>query len=357
MNFETGWWIPDTDQSVRKEFTTEFLKREIEVRIFSGKSEIENQLRRAQMGKKVLVFTDSSVQRLNNLERFPKNSVILFVLSDETYDLKLNLKALINNRVFAIVRDYPLGKLGSVSNLPRVLFSTLRRARHFPSLRGQFLEALASGLYMTCVQLLFRALSSLSGKRIFEMDLGYGSGFCERFVDFHGLQENQSLFEYAISLNSRCSTENKAQGVFFAGQRGKFNRQLFLNEIISAGLSIDRIHDSYELGGSAENRDRYFEGLRQSRFSLCPAGNYSRRTFRFYESLIAGAYPLSERFTLSDPLFESEMKINWTSDRVKVLKVIEGKENLQEIRDEIIRKIRHILDNNLKIRELIASRD
>jgi hypothetical protein len=355
MNLETGWWLPSVDQSDRTEFSTEFLRREIGIRIFSGRSEIANQISRVTMGKKALVFTDSSVRNLKSLEIFPKNSVILFILSDETYNLKLNLRALMSSKTYAIIRDYPLGKLGAVLRLPIVLLSKLRRVRKYPSITGSMLKAMASGIYMTSAQLLFRSVSSLTRKRILEMDLGYGLGFCKRYVDFFELNETGSVFEHAIQRNSQDTFESKVRHVFFAGQKGKFDRRLFLSEVNSAGITIDCIHDTYELGGSTENQDKYFEGLRLSRFALCPAGNYSMRTFRYYESLIVGTYPLMERFTLSDPLFHNEMQINWAANSSKVLKLIIGDSNYQMISAEISRIIQQILDNNLQIRRFIAT--
>jgi hypothetical protein len=341
---ETGWWLPNSDQISRREFSREFLRREIGIRLFSGEAECVHQLNRVRNGQKALVFVDSSVTDLRSLHCFPERSIILFILSDETYNLKLNLRALVNKRVFAIVRDYPLGKFIAIRNLPRMFLGKLIRTACHPSLLKLIPRAVASAFYMSLVQILFRYMSILNRKPVLEMPLGYDSGFCEQFVGFHELGMSESLLEYSAAPENYPNLLKKANNFYFSGQRGTLDRRLMLMEARRVGIEIQSIHDSYQVGRSVESQNTYFMGLRNSRFSLCPPGNYSHRTFRFCESLLLYSYPIVERFTLSDPLSEIYMRLKWDEvfARMKTGKFqIELDESLQyEIEGEIRKLIR-----------------
>ncbi len=350
---ETGWWLPSSDQISRREFSREFLSRELGIRLFSGEAEVAHQLNRVRNGQKALVFVDSSVMDLSVLNCFPKRSIILFILSDETYNLKLNLRALINNRVFAIVRDYPLGKFNSARNIPRILFRKLIRIVKHPSLFRLYFPALVSGIYMSLVQIIIRSVSALNRKPVSNMPLGYDSGFCEQFVRFYKLGISESLLEFSVSPENHSHFSKKTTSFYFSGQRGTFDRQLMLTEARQIGIEIESVHDSYQMGRSVENQNRHFEGLRKAKFSLCPPGNFSHRTFRYCESLLLFSYPILERFTLSDPLFENKSVCNWDQVYLKANKEVLDCVDESLLHGMIVSEIRKQIGSCCSVRELI----
>lgn len=321
MSNETGWWIPHSDQISRIEFSREFLRREVGVRLFSGEKEINHQLYRVESGLKALAFVDTSVIDLRALDCFPKRSVVLFILSDETYKFTLNIRALTNKKIFAIVRDYPIGRPSLVREIPRVVLSKLRRVRYHSSLLQLFPRALVSAFYLSSVQVLIYCISRLTKRKVYEIPLGYDSGFCEQFAKFYRLKNMDSLLGYSLSAEQKIMRE-KNEPFFFLGQQGNFDRQLFLREAKKLGIEVDNINHSYAAGRKVENQQRYFHGLRYAVNSLCPPGQYSGNTFRYMESLLMYSYPLCERFILSDPLFRDEMDTNWEI-------IQEKKENLE----------------------------
>jgi hypothetical protein len=55
-------------------------------------------------------------------------------------------------------------------------------------------------------------------------------------------------------------------------------------------------------GATLESGIESVQALMNSKFALCPPGNYSNNTFRIAESLICGAAPMFNQGSITDPI-------------------------------------------------------
>jgi hypothetical protein len=353
MNTITGWWLSSSDQTKRIEFSTEFLRREIGIRIFSGQEEISSQLARVSKGSQALVFTDSSVSNFKSLDCFPNRSVILFVLSDETYSLALNIRALLNKKVSLVVRNYPLGNFRTIINYPFILYSKLLRGIHYPQLLKLFPRAFASSLYMIFSQILLRLVFILLRKECFHFPLGYDSGFAQNFAQHFKVSGSSSLIEFSLSKVNVSLFPEKQRDFFFMGQRGTFDRQLLLSEAKQLGINLEKVHESYLVGRLNEYQKMYFDGILSSRLSITPPGNYSAHTFRYCESLLVHSYPIGERWVLSDPLYLSRLTFVWQPHKMRTYKLLKYYDNL---RAEILEELEQLNQLRLGLIKLLISK-
>ena len=347
MNSNSAWWLPSKDQETRRKFENEYIRREFGLTLFSGIEENEKQLKAAKSRKYALVFVDTSVNNLKALNRFPKRSVALFTLSDESYKFIFNLRNLLNPRIAMIIRDYPIGENGNIARIPRLFFQKIRRLRKYPDLVGLSWITIASGVYLCFSQIVLFIFSKIVRKSVHNIPLGYDSGFANRYCEHFDLDINQSLLAFAI--NSKPGNFRKDIDLLFVGQKGKLDRQLLIREAES--LTLDSQHrilikknENYEDGRDMSNQKNYFELLARTKYSLCPPGNYSGQTFRYYESLLTFAYPLQDNYIFSDPLSKSSMNYLWTNILVlgnafcslKYLdKVLELNNRLQDWKNQI----------------------
>jgi hypothetical protein len=167
--------------------------------------------------------------------------------------------------------------------------------------------AFVSGIAMMGKQIAMRSISKLSRKEIRHLPLGYTGNFASNYSESFSLNEKESLITHAIKGIASNEKLKKREESFFAGQRGKFDRRVFLNSARSLKLNVNQVHETY--GGPLDVEERskaqknYFYGLLNSRFSICPSGNYSVESFRYLESLLLQALPIVPRTVLSDPLY------------------------------------------------------
>lgn len=85
----------------------------------------------------------------------------------------------------------------------------------------------------------------------------------------------------------------------FAGQAFTDNRKAMLNSLQGNGEA----HVSDRFSGGLP-REQYFKLLTESRIALCPSGTVHPDSFRLYEAIEAGAYPI-----VDSPLFWEQMKV------------------------------------------------
>lgn len=106
----------------------------------------------------------------------------------------------------------------------------------------------------------------------FYFPLGYKTGFCKELV-FRDLNDRQYSWSFAgHAKGSRYKMLDYAHKI----PGGLYHRTQMFND--PQGLSTKS----------------YAELLNQTKFALCPRGNFSVDTFRFYEALEAGTIPIVE---------------------------------------------------------------
>jgi hypothetical protein len=310
-----AWWIPAEDDGEEREYEWEYLNREYGIELFYGRNQKKFQLERVAAGEYALVVLDSSVDSLEFLDDFPNRSVIAFFVSDETYSATRTCKLLMNSSIRAVYRDYPIRGFRGLSFYPRLFLSSLSMLRKFDMKLQSWLIAFSSGIAIVGKQFVMRFMSALFRKEIKHLPLGYTGSFANNYSQQFSIRSEESIITHSISGIERNALIKKDKETFFAGQRGNFDRQVFLKSALNSNLNVMRVNETY--GGPVESNERkkaqkdYFAGLLDSRFSICPSGNYSVESFRFLESLLLQALPIVPRAVLSDPLYFSLSENSW----------------------------------------------
>ena len=305
MKTVRAWWIPAEDSGPEREYLWPYINRELGIRLFYGGDQRAIQLVRINNGQKAIIFVDSSVKSFDFLKDFPNRSVIVFFVSDETYGLTPNLRIILKESVESIYRDYPIRNLRGLRGYARVVVNSfLVCGRNGLTYKGLII-AFVAGLVMLCRQLIIKVSAKLVKREIKHLPLGYTGWYSERLEREFGIANTLDFFTW--SENQVKSGIPKQSLSFFAGQKGKFDRQMLLNQAERQGLVPSRQFENF--GGPTESHLRveaqefYFEGLKESRFALCPPGNYSGETFRYLESLLLHSLPIRASKVLSDPFF------------------------------------------------------
>ena len=349
MKILRAWWIPAEDNGPEREYHWPYINKEFGIHLYYGGDQKKIQLERVKLGQRAILFVDSSVKNFDFLNQFPARSVVVFFVSDETYSLIPNLKIILKKSVDSIFRDYPIRSLRGVSGYFKTIVKSLGPCRRDKlSYRDLFIATLA-GLIILCRQAIIKGSARLFERKLKHLPLGYTGWYCTRIEREFGLSKTQDLLTW--SINQYESGIPKRTLTFFGGQKGNFDRQVFLRQAKEQGIEANQTFNTF--GGPVEDHLRvkaqelYFNGLKEARFAPCPSGNYSAETFRYLESLLLHALPIRPRKVLSDPLFSLA-----TSERTISLKKTEL-ESMTEL--ERMAQVRDQLENFKKeITELIA---
>ena len=176
-------------------------------------------------------------------------------------------------------------------------------------------------------------------------------GYTDRFVlelQKLGLcnANSKSLFGALIA-----PLPSEAGGISFFGQKGSWYRRHMVEQFErSARASVQR-YDSF--GGDTQpvTSTQYVNSILNSRFVLCPPGNVSSQSFRYYEAIALGAIPIITEISVQD--WNSQdywpQKVRWKHSNYKEvwkgLKSLSNSEldNLSlELRDFVQREFAHL---------------
>jgi hypothetical protein len=287
---------------------TEYLERElgwIQVGVTKDLSQVN--------GSPVVVLVGQSFWEVLNLFRL-KGKFHVYLYADETYKLIQNLFLFLNPRVKKLLRSYPVHDLLFARTVTsRKMLLNLFNECSSPKEKLLFSQSLLAGIVMLFRQSLIKCLQCLrfgSDLESYWIPLGYTNRFAKLFCAELGVQDPlDSLIDYACH---RCETsmQGKDLQIVFRGQRGKFQRQKFLQAAEDAAPSIPKII-KVNRGFAGRNEtgeissilsDPYVKELLKSIFALCPPGNYSSETFRYWESLLCGCVPIVADVVPSDLL-------------------------------------------------------
>jgi len=306
MKIVRAWWIPAEDSGPEREYLWPYVNREIGIHLYYGGDQASIQLSRIDDGEKALVFIDSSVKSYEFLDQFPTSSVVVFFVSDETYSAWATIRLLLKPSIFKVFRDYPIGNFSKLTHYPTLLIQAIREEITVKLPTKVFLRAFVSGIGILVKQVLMATFSIFTGKKLDWLPLGYTGSFSEIYAESFNLGKNVSILEHSIAVNFVSVKLKKKARTFFSGQIGGFDRQAMINLAKLNCLSVGPLFPQF--GGpsnsSLKNKAEsdYFLGLLESKFSICPPGNYSAESFRYLESLILYSYPLLKTRVLSDPI-------------------------------------------------------
>jgi hypothetical protein len=110
-----------------------------------------------------------------------------------------------------------------------------------------------------------------------------------------GIEKGESLFEISCS---KIYGKQRKKSLCFVGQKGSWNRRQIVNSLLK---DIEYL-DQYGGWGPFTEREgsAYVGTLMEYWFSLCPPGNQSNESYRYYESTILGAIPIVQELSYQD---------------------------------------------------------
>ena len=284
----------------------EFWRREFQAEV-SKKD--ENYLKRVRdlVGTGVIpvIQVGPSVKETQDLEGFPKNSLIVQFHADETYLPKINLQIIRNPAVSMILRSYPIPKF-KLSKFFTIQLTGLLDLSHNFSFRNffQYLKFDFAGIVMVKRQVFIAVLERIYSKVSVPMPLGYNDLFAESYCSVYKVENNSSLIHSA--MNNLPAKEKKSK-IAFVGQAGKLTRRFAIKPMESISPKELILRDNYGgaigiYGATLESGIENIRALKNSKLALCPPGNYSSHTFRIAESLICGAVPMFNKGSITDPI-------------------------------------------------------
>ena len=312
----------------------EFWRREFQAKILpkTGNYLIEIQ-KLIDVGIRPIVQIGQNSEEIVELQRFPKNSLIVHLYADETYQISNNIKLIRLPAAYKILRPYPISKLQIMSILHSHISSFLDVFNSEKQLSiTRLIRYWAAGIVMASRQILIKFLENVNGKPSISILLGYTDIFCKSYISTidksfeEVIDDVTSLFSISGSTLDKI-VKSKEFDLCFVGQRGNIVREMAVNQSLKIANSRIIIRDKF--GGSLGFNDstvntgiEYLEIMLKSRFNLCPPGNYSGYSFRIMESLICATYPIVNNYPLTDPFFTNPIQVFQTAKSFKSWKTL-----------------------------------
>ena len=312
----------------------EFWRREFQAKILpkTGNYLIEIQ-KLIDVGIRPIVQIGQNSEEIVELQRFPKNSLIVHLYADETYQISNNIKLIRLPAAYKILRPYPISKLQIMSILHSHISSFLDVFNSEKQLSiTRLIRYWAAGIVMASRQIQIKLLENVNRKTSISFLLGYTDIFCNSYITaiHNGFEEDiddvTSLFSISGSTLNKI-VKSKEFDLCFVGQRGNIVREMAVNQSLKIANSRIIIRDKF--GGSLGFNDstvntgiEYLEIMLKSRFNLCPPGNYSGYSFRIMESLICATYPIVNNYPLTDPFFTNPSQVIQTTKSFKSWKTL-----------------------------------
>lgn len=125
-------------------------------------------------------------------------------------------------------------------------------------------------------------------------------GYTDRFV--HELEELGLLLGEDQSLIDSLHTPSiiNREGVSFYGQRGTWYRRRMVENLLRLAGAKTYGYESFGGFSNLPKKTDYSRSILESRFVICPPGNVSSQSFRYYETVCLGAIPIIEEISLQD---------------------------------------------------------
>jgi len=261
----------------------EFLKRELGLSI----KPFERLRNGYDATRSVIVILKSPSEILNEVLEI-KESLIVFVLGDEKYQKEIFNKLCSKSNVKRVYTSYfPIKP--RLSTILHMFIGTLLDG-------GLRFQAPAGGIWRTLING-YRKWKSTANfskfSKVHQIPLGYTNRFVEELTSLGVIPINSnSIFEKApLETLSRPTQE-----ISFFGTRDSWCRDLAISHLQKAidfedkcgSISVDPKWG----GGSKVGGNDYCSSIVDSRAVLCPPGYSSNFTFRFWESILLGAFPI-----------------------------------------------------------------
>ena len=252
----------------------------------------------------VLIASTNPEDWVKSLNRLEKNTVIFFLLGNETYEPnKFNSLNKISSLRHAFVYNAPSKVLNTAilgGIIGNIFDGGLRRAESHGSVYrdGRISYSLKSKFKRIDMQYSFSFLPQ-----------GYSNSFANKITKLSKLNEYDSLISQT-STSKIYNLKNITHQFSFIGQQGIRRREVFLR----AAEKFDnvKIYPPEEGfgGNNVDNDYTYINLLLNSRYVLVPPGNFNNSNHRYTESLICHSLPV----VLANNSIDSSRNDNWTNN-------------------------------------------
>ena len=248
-----------------------------------------------------------------------KINIWVMLYADETYLPSKTYRILKKRNVVGIIRPYPLyesSKSVFVSHWNQCLL--ILKHWKYEYLKNNkslafkvLLITLIFNFRIVCVTLVHK----LFRKPHLRMLLGYTNEFSKVVAKKFQIGESKSLLKITPK-----SFNKKNLKICYIGQEGKSWRKLAINALENARINNTFIATRRKFLGNEidveftkKNQLEYVQTIYNSKFTLCPPGNYSAQTYRWIESLVLGSLPIYLPFTFPDCFNSNYFQKNKTS--------------------------------------------
>lgn len=189
-------------------------------------------------------------------------------------------------------------------------------------------------------------------KPLFPMPLGYTNRLVSELKTLGLIKEdNSSILD--SNLGSNWEKKNR---VSFFGQKGSWYRRRMVEHLENIAQAQIVRYGSFGGFDNLTTSTEYAESILESDFVICPPGNMSSQTFRYYEIIALGALPIISEISIQDWTVHNywPKELSWQKfDYVEIWR------NLDELNCEdarnLNRKMRqHILKPLREIRNILT---
>jgi hypothetical protein len=284
----------------------EFWRREFQADVsMKSRNYLDNAKELIASGVRPIIQIGPSDQETLALEGFPAGSLIVQFHADETYLPKINYQIIRNPAVAMILRAYPIPSFKLLRFFKIQYHGLIDLLDNF-SIQNfiEFLKLTSAGIVIVKRQILIAILEKIYSKTSSPIPLGYTDLFAESYSKVNQIDKNFSLIDFVLN---KAPTKNKKFDIAFVGQSGKLTRRVAIQAMSQVSSKELILRKNYGgaigvYGATLESGIESVHTLMNSKYALCPPGNYSNNTFRIAESLICGAAPVFNQGSVTDPI-------------------------------------------------------
>lgn len=287
----------------------EFWAREFGAKVIEKDENFINVVRNLVSQKiRPVVQLDKDFTELAALATLPKNSIIGWFPSDEKFDLTYNAAIAQMESLNIVLRPYHLREFTLRNSIKSLVysFSNAKMAKGFidilRTVTWQF-----RGFGMQIRQHKILQIHKKTKIKSINIPIGYTNVFALSLLRLvpNAHEEQQSILKIEPSFFYQPQTE-----VCFVGQSGQIVRELAIRSLEKSELGYVLRRPSYGASNVIDHSvaalgKEYVETLLGSQFVLCPPGNISGQSFRYFEAITLGRIPLVMNHVTSDPNFRS----------------------------------------------------
>lgn len=280
-----------------------FFKREFGLIVETVESILDFERRINSIDSSVVLVASTNPEHwIESLNKLKKNSVIFFLLGNETYDpYAFNTLNNITTLKHAFVYNSP-NKISNMAIMGGIIGNIYDGGLRKTNLHGSVYR---DGRISYSLKGKFKKINMKYPFTNFPQ--GYSNSFANKISKLAGIGESDSLIS-ADTLKKISSLKNIVFNFSFVGQVGTRRRETFLRTA-KQFKEAKILPPERGFGGNNLDHDyTYVKLLLNSRFILVPPGNYNNFNHRYTESLICHSLPA----ILANNSIDPSLNDHWT---------------------------------------------